>query len=331
MKKLLVMILALTFVLSMSFGNFAQATEPADMTSINIPKFFKLTNDDTISPVETFNFNIEKFDVTDSQYTFANMPMFSQTTFSIPFIEHEADFDGDTNNFTLNLPTYEHVGIFTYKITETAGTTAGVTYDGNPLYLTVTVINGSNGLIRQVTSLYYLDNNIKLKAQNFKNTFSARELAITKEVTGNLGQKDRAFEVTITLTAPTGKDISKVPVTYSGGEYTTPQTVTFTNGEAVVKFNIKHGDTITFNNLPYGVKYDVVETAPGDGYDPAGYAFSDNLNKIDSVQDTVKITNNKTKQVETGINLDSLPYIIILVAAGGGLVLFMRRRISDRH
>jgi pilin isopeptide linkage protein len=333
MKKFLVTILALTFIMGMSGATFAQASDELDQSSVPITKLFKLTNAGTISPAETFTFNIVRDSYKDSLYSGLEavpLPQFVSGTDkgSIAFNQGQATITGFPNAVSLNLPKYDHVGYYTYKLTETPGNTAGVTYDARTLYLTVTVINNGNGLIRQVTSLYYFDsNNEKQKLQNFENVFSAGNLAITKTVTGNLGEKDRYFKVDVTLNAPEGKNIATVPVTYSGGQYATAQNVTFKDGTVKVTIGMKNDDTITFTNLPYGVTYTVVEeNVTGDGYKAADYVFSDTNKTIDTAADTVTITNNKDKEVATGISLDNLPYIMILVIAAGGLIIFAKRK-----
>jgi pilin isopeptide linkage protein len=333
MKKFLVTILALTFIMGMSGATFAQASdELTDQSSVPITKLFKLANQDTTSPAETFTFNIVRDSYSDSLYSSLDavpLPQFNLGTDkgSISFDRGQATITGVPNSVFLNLPWYDHVGYYTYKLTETPGNTAGVTYDTRTLYLTVTVINKGDGLIRQVTSLYYYSDNVKLKSQNFENVFSAGNLAITKEVTGNMGEKDRYFNVTVTLNVPEGKNIATVPVSYSGGKYVGAQNVTFTDGKAVVPIDLKNDDTITFTNLPYGVTYTAVEEdVTGAGYDVAKYAFSDTNKTIDTAADTVTITNNKAKEVATGISLDNLPYIMILVIAAGGLIIFAKRK-----
>ena len=54
-----------------------------------------------------------------------------------------------TEGFTkLTLPTYTKVGVYIYKITEIPGTSAGVDYDDDPVYLKVYVFNDDEGLKR---------------------------------------------------------------------------------------------------------------------------------------------------------------------------------------
>ena len=173
------------------------------------------------------------------------------------------------------------------------------------------------------------------KLDTFTNTFSAGKLAITKTVTGNLGDKEREFNIIITLTAPKNEDDSfrdiKNTVQVDGVD------VTFTSGVAKLNKTIKHGQTINITNIPYGVTYTVTEedyTEAPDNYTSPTYNFSDEgeVRIIDNSAETVGITNHKEGNVETGIFLDNIPYIMIILVAVGGLVGFTvrKRRINEQ-
>ena len=186
-------------------------------------------------------------------------------------------------------------------------------------------------------SLADADNNgqTDTKTGGFTNEYSAGSLAVKKEVTGNLGDTTKEFEVTVTFTKPTGKTISST-IRYTDGTAKTIAPSDWTNGTAEVVIYLKHDETVTFTNIPYGVTYTVEEgdyTAEADGgYDAATYVFSDETNKkIDTASDTVTITNNKSVGVDTGITLDSLPFVLILAVCAGAVVLFVvkRRRSVD--
>ncbi len=337
MKKYFAFILALTLILGMSTAAFAEpngddnpSTSRTDQASIIIEKDFKLLNGETISPAETFDFTITKEGAAHSQYTLANMPMFDPATFSISFAQGEATATGDTNSHTLTLPTYTKVGVFTYKIKETAKSTAGLTYDSRDLILTVYVENASDGgFIRYATLHDSASENKMTKVKGFHNGFDSGNLAVTKNVTGNMGDKDFAFGITVTLKAPTGKNITS-PAQYSGGQYTN-QPIAFENGIATLPLLIKHGHTITFSNLPYGTTWTVAEndyTGADHKYDAA--AIDKSSGTIEATLDTSTITNNKNSMIDTGINLDNLPYVMIIVVAAGGLVGFtLRRRYTN--
>ena len=69
-------------------------------------------------------------------------------------------------------------------------------------------------------------------------------------------------------------------------------------------------------------------------YQDDGYttAYSGNENgTINAVTDTVTITNTKNSTVDTGIVLDSLPYVLLIAVAVVGVVIFTARKRSHRE
>ncbi|HZK00491.1 MAG TPA: hypothetical protein VFC79_10800, partial [Tissierellaceae bacterium] len=96
-------------------------------------------------------------------------------------------------------------------------------------------------------------------------------------------------------------------------------------GIVTVTFKVTHNSTVTIANIPYGVGYVVSE-------DSGDYTatISGGTGSISQASQSVDIVNNNDTIIETGINLDNLPYILILVGAAVGLVAFtMKRRLSD--
>ena len=144
-----------------------------------------------------------------------------------------------------------------------------------------------------------------------------------------MGDKEAYFNVKVTLNGEAGKTyLSSYNVT-GGSEDSNPTTIKI--GEAA-DFKLKNGDTITISNLPYGVTYTVEEddytSAANGGYDAANYSFSDANKTIDTAADTVEITNNKGITVDTGINMDSMPYILMLAVVCMGLFgFFFKKRM----
>jgi hypothetical protein len=165
-----------------------------------------------------------------------------------------------------------------------------------------------------------------IKNDVFKNTFASSSLTIKKIVDGNLGDPDNEFTVTVTLSAKDGYNLNagaiNAPYADSAG--------LDDDGNYVAVYTVKHGSEFTIENIPHDVNYTVVETG-NDEYNPKyDVVISDSEGEIkDDV--VVTITNTRGVTVETGINLDNLPYILILGAATLGLVGFtMRKRFNNR-
>ncbi len=358
MKKFLSLILSLVMVLGVSTVTFADVVaDNGDVSSVDLAKIYKLANNGVKNPAETFNFTVTNESVSDSQYTFdgANgseiMPSISPNTYEISFTEGEAALAGDKNTTAIALPTYNHVGIFTYKITETASNTAGVEYDAKPIYLKVTVTEENGQKVRHVVFHYGTVNGSK--TEGITNIYSASSLDIKKEVTGNMGEKDRYFKVDVTLNAPTEitdtatvvKPVKSTISITGGSNSNNPTTVKFADGEntKTITLLLKDDETITLGNLPVGVTYTVKEadyTTDANGkYDKPKYNDVEDTQKqgitgtVDKDNKEVKITNNRGRDVDTGIFVDNLPYIMILavVVVGGGAFIIKRRMASNNN
>lgn len=335
-KKLLSMMLAATLVLGMSTVAFAAENQNATFN-----KTYKITNEGTSNPEETFTFTFTADHVTDSNSNLGidDMPAIGNST--VTYNAGTATTAGLKKSVSVALAnvTWPGVGVYYYKVNETAGTTAGVTYDSNTAWLKVTVAydQGTNTYYTAFVTLNLADSNddgiTDSKTGGFTNEYSAGSLKIGKTVTGNMGDQNAYFAVKVTLTGETGKTYLD-SYSVSGGSYESNPTTIEIGKETT--FYLKHDETITIDNLPYGVTYTVVEndyTAEADGgYDDPKYTYSDeNGKKIDSAEDTVNIANNKGTVVDTGINMDSMPYILLLAVAFVGLFVFIGKKRMMRE
>lgn len=330
-RKLFALALALCMVCTLSVTAFAYD----DMGTVTISKTYEAPNGG-VSPAETFNFTIEATSVAEAAetVTVANMPV-PTIAAGVTYAAGDAGKDGaKTKDITVTLPTnYSSVGIYTYTIKETAGNTAGVTYRSEDIILKVTVIE-ENGQKR--VAAVHTENPIDVsnangkKSSGIENKYEAGTLAVKKTVTGNLGDKQKEFNVKVTFNAPAGKTVKEAISYVEDGTTKTIDAGNGWTGSKEVTLTLKHDETVTFTNIPYGVTYTVVEDDyTSEKYDAASYNFSDTGKKIDSASDTVEITNNKSGEVDTGVVLDSLPYVMILaVAAFGCVALVMKKRYT---
>lgn len=296
-----------------------------DITSVPIAKLYQLVNEGTVSPAETFHFTITPESVSDSSITDVSaMPMFAPAAFDIAFTDGEATVAGASQSAALTLPTYTSVGIYTYKITETAGTTAGVTYNTQPLYLKVTVLQADNSDGKVRVAAVHLGTADGSKTAGIVNTYAAGTLDVTKTVTGLLGNRDKDFQFQVVLTKEQGKTMaSDIGLTVAGVAQTMP--AWDENGTCTLTFTLRHGQTATISNLPYGTAYTVTEA----DYTAEGYTTvkTGDTGTIAAAQATAAFTNAKDGSIDNGVLLDSAPYVVLLaVAAAGGVMLMLRRR-----
>lgn len=335
MKKLMAMLLVLTMVLGLSMTAMADDTTYEDASSITITKVFKDANGGN-SPAETFSFSsLTCESVTDAAegVTEANAPV--PTIGSAAFTEGEATSEGAEKEATITLPEYTSVGIYTYKFNEVAGTTAGVTYNDTDLFLVVSVVQDANNKIR-VAAVHCEGSHdageygVDPKTDKFENTYESGTLAVSKTVTGNMGDQTKLFDVTVTLTAPSGETVNSTITCSGGSDAGNTQTIAANwTGTKTVSIKVKHDETVTFSNIPEGVTWSVEEADyTSEDYDAASYSTqTDSIAAGDA--DTCEITNNKDATIDTGISMDSLPYIVIIaLVAAAAAAFFMRRRRS---
>lgn len=164
-------------------------------------------------------------------------------------------------------------------------------------------------------------------------------LVISKTVSGNMGDKEKAFLINISLKDKNGNSISGTfnytSTTLGNG------TITFTNGKGQI--SLKHGQQVYIEKLPIGTQYEVSEdaTVAQEGY-TITYSSDDNTStgtgklivaSADTTgDDTVSITNDKTINTPTGVKIDPTSHSIWI---GGGMLLMVavffkkRKRIND--
>lgn len=191
-------------------------------------------------------------------------------------------------------------------------------------------------------------------------------VTITKQVTGLLGDTNKGFEFRVNITQ-NGVDCTGVTATKKT-EMGTEKVSNLTN------FTLKHGETVTLENVPIGATIKVTEVTPGEHYTvsatghgaeqngrdnvaftyvaaantaTAGNADDADLMLLSMDEDTavdadgdavaydsgievdnnqIIVTNHATLIPDTGVLLDTLPYLVILAVVAGGVALLMLRK-----
>ena len=323
-KRLFACLLALTMMLGLSATVFAEQAETTPMT-VTIKKVYKLVGAGT-SPAETFTLKQTDKKVVDGEAPEA--PDLGTIT-DVEFAAGDATASGTEKDIKVALPEYTSVGVYEYTLKEVDNKTAGVTYLGSPIKLVVTVINGENGNLR-IAGVHTEDVNSEnsedsKKSNTFVNTYSAGTLEVSKTVEGNLGDKDRYFNFQVKLEGVEGKNYADSYKVTGGSYEKNPTSIKVGDTK---EFRLKHGETLNIANLPYGVTYTVTETA-ADGYDTTKTGDTGSINKADQ---KAAFTNTKNKNnIDTGVYLDNLPYILVFAGVLAIAVVFAvrRRRFED--
>lgn len=305
MKKFVAILLTLMLVLGVS-GALA-----ADAESVVIKKSYKLVGAGS-SPAETFTLEQTGSRVLDGDATAA--PALGAIT-GAAFDAGAATSEGATKAITVNLPVYDRVGKYEYTLKEVQGNNAGVGYYDAAMKLVVTVINGNNGLER-VAAVHTELAPGAAKSDTFENTYSAGTLTVKKNVTGNLGDKNKEFDFTVTFAAPQGKDWTPAIGLPEGATMVADNPMSYT-------FKLKHDAMATFGNLPAGVTYTVIE-APVEGYTTTSTGEN---GVIIAGLNEVTFTNEKKGEIDTGVTTENLPYVILmgLVVLAGAALLIKRK------
>ena len=335
MKKLVkrgfAALLALTLALGMSVSAFALDGTAAAGIAI-AKKDYQRTNINTTSPKETFQFTVDKVSVTDannpdgSAVTLDQMP--SLTIDPISYNDGEAGSDTRMKDLCITSnKDFPSVGIYTYKVTETPGNTAGVTYNKKDLTLIATVHYNDNYELVTSYAFKEKEGEKETKISSIVNTYSAGTLQVGKHVDGNLGNKAQKFNIDVTFTAPANQTV-KSTITY-GNEEITPAAFDNENHTVTVTISLAAEQSIVFYNVPYGVTYKVQEKKY-DGYTTTYTKNDETPEGADYVQGTIKIEhtvadilNTKKGTVDTGVILHSAPYVLLLVGVGAAAVAFL--------
>jgi hypothetical protein len=121
-----------------------------------------------------------------------------------------------------------------------------------------------------------------------------------------------------------------------------------TTTDGAQAFTLKGGESITFTNLPIGMIFYVTEAnyasdgytttaeyvATGTGANSASFTQggdqgTQTKGTIASGTNTMTFTNKKELTPDTGINLDFIPYVLVMVLAVAGCVLFVCKKRSN--
>ena len=187
-------------------------------------------------------------------------------------------------------------------------------------------------------------------------------VTITKQVTGLLGDTNKEFAFNVSI-KQNGEDCTGV--TAKKGDQTVSDLTNFTlkHNETVTLENVPIGATITVNESTPGEHYTVYSTGYNDGQNGSGevtfkyvavantaaasdtdeadlmllsmdegtavdtdaVALADATDKM-VTNNAIMVTNHCTLFPDTGVLLDTLPYIVILAVVAGGVALLMLRK-----
>lgn len=209
-----------------------------------------------------------------------------------------------------------------------------------------------------------LNNHDKDRVVNFYAHYkkATSNVTITKQVTGLLGDTNKEFAFNVSITQ---NNAACTGVTAKKGDQTVSDLTNFTlkHNETVTLENVPIGATITVKESAPGEHYTVYSTGYSDGQNGgrdvtftygavANTATASDADEADLMllsmdEDTavdtdavaladatdktvpnnaITVTNHCTLKPDTGVLLDTLPYIVILAVVAGGVALLMLRK-----
>lgn len=363
MKKFLSFALALVMILSLGVVAFADESANAGGVQDSSKVTYTATAETTFSEIEK-TYNSENKVVVNETLSFTSTASTSNpdggtANLTVAALTVSSLTPGKLN---VTIPSLSAAGTYEWTIKETAGKTAGVTYSSDEVHVIVLVEydNALKALKIAKTTSYIKgvageDDNGEptvIKKKTFENKFNSGSFTVAKDVIGNMANMNDEFEISVTLTStnPIGTNVTLAGTTVAPSQWTT----NYETDKTTVK-NYTYTSTLTyseiagektFTDIPTGVTVTVNENTNDEkmnGYTQNGIYLGDyNVNDTtvsgekftfltveDSTSAKITVVNQKTSTIETGVSMDSIPYVVLLTVACLGLVvLFTKKRAA---
>ena len=365
MKKLISMLLLCALVLSLgAVAAFAdgegEGETPADtaatlssLADAKLTKDLEVADGIDISDVNTFKFS---FTAKGSDTAAAaDHPAIAEQTVTVGTQSGGHAYGELAMDKVFTIGDFTHAGEYVYTVKEVAGDNKNTTYDETEYTVHVYVINDGeslkfDGITVEKAGGEKVDptketEEAKTTGFNFKNTYKEDiedaengVLTVTKSITGNYGDKTKTFPITVTLTLPSTADAEK------DVELAKDSKGKLSDDHLSVTADLADGESIVFSKLPAGTTFTVSETqATGYKSKITGYVATEDpalvegnrtdvagKGPITAAGNTVAIENNREDVIPTGVIINNLPYIVlVLVAVAGVAYLSMKKKANN--
>ncbi len=243
---------------------------------------------------------------------------------------------------------FPHAGEYVYTIKETDGQEEGITYSKDEYKLHIYVINGANG-VPEIKEIVVKKNGEKVEGILFTNTYRGKgTLTLEKEVKGAGANLAETFPFYIEFKkSATEETLSPINATLTKADGTVNNFIVYNATE----LQLAGGDKVEFKDIPAGTWYKIIEKGKPDGYTAsATIIVNGEERKVDPVGDSddlcsslegdyihvddnkVIFTNTFTDTPITGIIVNNLPFILLIVAAvlAFGTLAFVKKRRTSK-
>ena len=337
--KMKMVLIGLTCLMTAGMQMNVFAEEPVPTVG-EVCKHFEMA-EGIAAPEVTFYFTAEKVTADAPNATIGSLTYSNADTAEVK--NGLSSFDKEAD---ITFETFPHAGLYEYTIRETAGTENGITYDTAAYHLNVYVVNEENGNL-EVRSITAEKDGAKQDELSFTNTYRKNSsLTISKSTEGMHADKTKDFEFTIKFErAATESDEIDVYTGIIGDE-----TVNCKVGEETT-FELHDGESLVFDCLPAGTHYVVSEIAEEDGYTPSIKVVENGVQTLEttvsekegisSAKTGITLVGEGTNKVEftntyqdialTGIALNNLPFIILIILAIGALLLSKGIKVVNKN
>ena len=175
-------------------------------------------------------------------------------------------------------------------------------------------------------------------------------LIVSKQVAGDFASKDQIFDFTISLTIPS--IVPNPPAYYKAylrdtdGAVIIPYIEVSTTAGAETSFSLKHGQSLVFVDTPVGVGY-VATEAVAVNYIPSvsvitsggmpnnipgalNTALPTGPQLVGELANSAAFTNTRDSVTPTGLNLNNLPFILLIGLGLGTLTTYIAVKVRQR-
>jgi LPXTG-motif cell wall-anchored protein len=283
--------------------------------------FKNSTSQGTNTPTDFSNFGTKEVELTSNWKTSAKGGATATANLTAAQLFGETDFIAP--------------GTYVFNLKEKAGSNPNISYSTAEYDIYVVVSwpddypTHTTPVIKSVMAHDAKGN--KTESASFTNSAAASDsLTISKTVAGTAANTNDSFKYTLSVSGASGN----YTVTKHSG--TTDTTETLTAGTDY-SFSLKHGESIVVANLPVGAKYTVTEadTDYEESNKIDNVASNDGLVATGTIKtggDTVAYKNTKGFGPDTGITMNTLPFVavgVVAVAGGAALVISRRRHAGE--